>query len=268
MSSASKELSERLDPGRAAAMQAMLGHAGPAPSTGDALPPFWHYLYFWDPQPASLLGRDGHPRTGAFIPDLGLPRRMWAGGKLMFEAPLVIGAETVKKSSIIQADKKSGRTGALGVVGLAHQFSQGGVVCLREEQNLIYRADPKPDDPAPAPPHAPDRAAVEKTRRFSQTDLFRYSALTFNGHRIHYDRDYAKDVEGYPGLVVHGPLLAQGLIDLAIGLLGELHHFEFRATAPLFDHEEASFCADPGPEGLALWVRGPDGRQCMQATAS
>lgn len=268
MTGASREWTERLDPGRIAAMHATMGHAGPPPGEGDPLPAFWQYLCFWDPQPASLLGRDGHPKTGEFIPDLGLPRRMWAGGKLDFLAPLVIGAETRKRSVVAQVDLKEGRSGKLGLVTLEHEYSQGRQTCLIEEQRLIYRQEATADAPTARAPMAPDRETVCQTRKFSTTDLFRYSALTFNGHRIHYDRDYAAQVEGYPGLIVHGPLLAQGLIDLAVGMLGDLAQFEFRATAPLFDHEEVAFCADPDAKGLRLWARGPDGRMCMEASAS
>ncbi len=249
-------------------MHASLDLAGPAPAHGDPLPPFWHYAYFWEPLRPAELGRDGHPRTGDFIPDLGLPRRMWAGGKLTFHAPLKIGVVAEKKSKILDVAHKSARTGPLAVVTLQHSFSQAGTLCVSEEQSLIYREDAGADAPKPVPPQAPTGETVTQSKRFSTTDLFRYSALTFNGHRIHYDRDYAQSVEGYDGLIVHGPLLAQMAINLAQGLLGQLQTFEFRATAPLFDFEEATACAKPTETGYDLWVRGPDGRMCLSATAT
>ena len=259
--------SDLMDPARAAAMHAALDLSGPAPKLGDPLPPFWHYAYFWESLPPAGLGRDGHPRRGGLIPDLGLPRRMWAGGTLEFLEPVRLGEMAEKRSTLGDAVRKDGRSGPLGVVSLHHELVQGGRVCVREVQNLLYREEADPDGPAPVPPVAPTDEVVCKTRKFSTTDLFRYSALTFNGHRIHYDRDYARTVEGYPGLIVHGPILAQMLIDLAGGLLGGVQRFSFLATAPLFDFETVDFCARPDGDGVRLWARGPDGRMCMSAEA-
>ena len=261
-----REFTDAMDPARAQALHVTLGLDGPAPGQGDPLPPFWHYAWFWDAEPVGALGRDGHPRVGGFIPDLGFPRRMWAGGELWFDAPLKLGATATKISRIERAERKDGRSGAFGLVTVTHEIRQNDGVCLREHQSLFYR--PEADESGHAePPMARTDEAICKDRRFSTTDLFRYSALTFNGHRIHYDRDYATGIEGYPGLIVHGPLLAQLLIHLAEGLLGSVKRFKFRATAPLFDHETAQFCASPENDRLALWVRGPDGRQCMIARA-
>lgn len=263
-----KLVSDLLDPARAAAMQAALDLAGPALIAGDALPPFWHYAYFWESLPPAGLGRDGHPRTGDFIPDLGLPRRMWAGGNLQFDAPLCMGERAEKKTKIVDVVRKEARTGPLAVVTLRHEISQAGRVCVSEDQSLIYRAEADLDAPKPTPPQAPTDETIKQTRVFSATDLFRYSALTFNGHRIHYDRDYAMNVEGYDGLIVHGPLLAQNLLNLAQSLLGQVKTFQFRATAPLFDFEKAVFCAKPDADGVTLWARGPDGRMCLSASAT
>jgi len=138
------------------------------------------------------LGRDGHPKLGGFIPDLGLPRRMWAGGALEFLRPLIVGDE----------------------VWVEHEISDGTGVCIKERQDLVYREEPDPDAPVIASKQAPKDEDVRESHSVTTTDLFRYSALTFNGHRIHYDLDYARDIEGYPGLVIHGPLLAQWLIIL------------------------------------------------------
>ena len=254
--------SDVLDPARAQAMQVALGQAvtlGP----GDPLPPFFHQLYFWTPVPASGLGRDGHPRVGGLIPDMGLPRRMWAGGQLRFERPLVLGVEATRVSVCEAATRKEGRTGPLAFVTLRHEVWQNDALCLTEWQDLVYRTDPEAGAPRPVPPLAPLDEEEAQVVHFDATLLFRYSALTFNGHRIHYDQPYAREVEGYDGLVVHGPLLAQHLMLMAEGELGPLTAFSFRATAPLMHHEAAVLCR----KGRELWVRGPDGRQCMAARA-
>ncbi|WP_232796530.1 FAS1-like dehydratase domain-containing protein [Roseovarius salinarum] len=251
-----------MDPARARALQAALGRR-PTVDTGTPLPPFFHQLYFWDPQPPVALGRDGHPKVGGVIPDMGLPRRMWAGGRLTFHGPLVAGTAAARRSVAESTAFKEGRSGPLGFVTLRHEIRQAGRLCVTEWQDLVYRPEPDPDAPAPTPPQARRDEALWETADFDATLLFRYSALTFNGHRIHYDADYARQVEGYAGLVVHGPLLAQLLMLLAERQLGALAAFEFRATAPLIAGETAELCWDDG----AAWVRAPDGRQCLQASA-
>lgn len=242
-----------MDPARAAAFLATLGCAGTI-AAGDALPPFFHQLYFWQAYPPGELGRDGHPRPGTgAIPDTGLPRRMWAGGRLEFHAPLIAGTPAEKTTTLHAITRKAGRTGPLA-----------GQPSVTEWQDLVYRNDPDPGAPAPTPPTAPRDEDICEQARFDSTMLFRYSALTFNGHRIHYDLDYARDVEGYGGLVTHGPLLAQLLMLLAKRQLGSLRAFSFRATAPLMHFEPAQLC---WKSGGTLWVRGPDGRLCMTASA-
>ena len=250
-----------LDPARARALMIALGQdSGLAP--GDALPPFFHQLYFWEPQPPAALGRDGHPKVGRLIPDLGLPRRMWAGGALHFEAPLRAGHPAEKRSSVETVQRKMGRSGPLGFVTLRHEIWQADELCITERQDLVYREDPDLSAPRPTPPVARTDEALCEPQGFDSTLLFRYSALTFNGHRIHYDLDYARDIEGYDGLVVHGPLLAQ-LLMLMAARAAPLRAFRFRATAPLMHFETAELCQN----GADMWVRGPDGRQCMVATA-
>lgn len=295
-----------LDPARAGLVQAALDLPGRV-LAGDSLPPFFHQLYFWDPQPPSGLGRDGHPKVGGIIPDMGLPRRMWAGGRLQFHAPLVAGAEAEKTTICEASTHKTGRTGPLGFVTLRHEITQNGQLCVTEWQDLVYREDPASpgqetgsgpdpetvrragDTPAtgtvetasrgpvtgPAlaarpPKSQPARtdAAETRSRSFDTTLLFRYSAATCNGHRIHYDLDYAQTVEGYTGLVVHGPLLAQCLMLIAEEMMGSLGRFSFRAHSPVMHHETAILCHAPASEDLDLWVAGPDGRLAMSATAA
>lgn len=252
-----------MDPARAAALQASLGM--PVTITeGTPLPPFFHQIYFWTPEPPAHLGRDGHPKTGlGIIPDLGLPRRMWAGGRLQFHGPLHAGKPAEKITTLEKIDRKEGRSGPLGFVVLRHDIVQDGITRVTEWQDIVYREDPAPGTPAPTPPQAPTDETAAERASFDTTLLFRYSALTFNGHRIHYDTPYARTVEGYDGLVTHGPLLAQLLMLYAERQLGQLSEFSFRATSALMDHETATLCWKDG----TLWVRGPDGRQNMTATA-
>ena len=252
--------SDPLDPARAQALFATLGLAEQV-QAGDALPPFFHQLYFWDARPPAALGRDGHPRVGGLIPDMGLPRRMWAGGRLQFDHPVHLGTVAERRSVCEAVREKTGRSGPLAFVTLRHEIWQDSRLCVTEWQDLVYRPEADPNTPPPLPPAAPgtDGEAV----RFDATLLFRYSALTFNGHRIHYDEAYARNVEGYDGLVVHGPLLAQLLMLKAVRELGDLRRFSFQGARPLMHHETATLCRDR----TSLWVAGPDGRLVMSAEA-
>ena len=253
--------SDVLDPARANALLAALGRDG-ALDVGDALPPFFHQLFFWEARPPAALGQDGHPKVGGLIPDMGLPRRMWAGGRLTFHQPLRLGAPAEKRTTCASAVRKTGRSGPLAFVTLRHDIWQGDQCCVTEWQDLVYRpaADPKAAPPTPPRAHGTDGETV----RFDTTMLFRYSALTFNGHRIHYDEPYSRTVEGYDGLVVHGPLLAQLLMLKATRALGPLTRFSFRGRSPLMHHEAAILCRD-GPQ---FWIAGPDGRLVMEAEAA
>lgn len=252
-----------LDPARATALARSLG-LDLSFETGDPLPPFFHQIYFWNSHPPQELGRDGHPNLAASsIPDLDLPRRMWAGGRLRFHVPLQAGHVATCETDVVKAERKTGRTGPLGLVTLRLTYQQFGATCVEEERDLIYRAGPRADSAHVPAPAAPAQADVETPLTFDTTLLFRYSALTFNGHRIHYDLDYAREVEGYSGLVAHGPLLAQHLMLLAEAELGPLRAFTFRATAPLFHTETATACLS----GTTLFVRAQDGRMCMKANA-
>ena len=188
---------------------------------------------------------------------------MWAGGRLVFDTPLIAGREAQRHSVDEQAIHKTGRSGRLGFVTLRHEFRQNNTLCLTEWQDLVYRQDLSPDVPKPIAPEARIDETDRREIEFDSTLLFRYSALTLNGHRIHYDLDYARDIEGYAGLVVHGPLLAQQLMLMATELMGPLAEFSFRASSPLIQFETAEFCRN----GNDLWVRAPDGRQCMAAVA-
>ncbi len=258
-----------LDPWQAAALHATLDLDGPPPGRGDPLPPLWHFVHFRDAARASELGPDGHAKLGRFIPDTGLPRRMWAGGRLDFLRPLVIGTPAERISAVQNVALKQGGTGPLAFVTIRHEIRQGGQVALREEQDIVYRKRPEPGDPPrPAPPIKDDRPTWRRAMTADSTLLFRYSALTFNAHKIHYDLRHAQEVEGYPDLIVHGPLLAQLLADLARTRSGRpLTGFEFRALAPVFRGREFALCGRPYGDEADLWVLNDDGRLAVTARA-
>ena len=257
-----------LDPRPARLMQALLGRDATA-APGDGLPPLWHWLYFPSEAPPNALGRDGLPELGGFLPPVALPRRMWAGGRFTFERPLRLGETVEKVSTIKDVVVKAGRSGRLCFVTVRHAFHVGQEPCLFEEHDIVYREALKGDAPAPPPPEAPQDADWHRTVEPGPLVLFRYSALTYNGHRIHYDRDYCRDVEGYPGLVVHGPLTATLLVDLALTHepARRVAAYEFRAVGPLFD--TAPFVLAGRREGAVahLWAGDPAGRLAMTARA-
>lgn len=255
---AERRQTDAMDPARAQALCVALGRADQV-TMGTPLPPFFHQIYFWEAQPPKALGRDGHPKVGGLIPDMGLPRRMWAGGRLAFHRSLLAGQVAEKVTTVESSARKTGRSGPLGFVTLRHDVMQGDTLCLTEWQDLVYREDPALDAPKPTAPSAPQDEDHAREVQFDSTLLFRYSALTFNGHRIHYDLEYARTVEGYDGLVVHGPLLAQLLL-LFAQEAGEVAEFSFRATSPLMHFETAVLCR----KGNDMWVRAGDGRQNMQ----
>ena len=259
----SREFVDHLDTERARALHAALGRKGPPPEDGDPLPSFWHQIYFWDIVPSDRIGSDGHARTGDFIPEFGLAQRMWAGGRLTVEGPLVLGVEARKVSVIEGISERTGRSGRLVFVTLRHEFSQGGHLALVEHQNLVYRNAGGSPAPKPAGQSAEGCRAVT----FDPVLLFRYSALTLNGHRIHYDADYCRDIAGYPGLVVHGPLLASMLVDEAESCLKRLGEFEYRATAPTFSGEQVNICRSAAEDGLRLWIEDGNRGLRMSATA-
>lgn len=239
-----------------------------APRDGEALPPGWQWLFFNPAVRHSELGADGHPRRGGFLPPIDLPRRMWAGSRLRYHEPLGIGGMAERHSEIAHIDTKTGRTGTLVFVTVRHTISQGSVIAIEEEQDLVYRVPPAPGDPAPPGKPAPSAMWSEAVHPGAPL-LFRYSALTFNGHRIHYDAPYATAVEGYPALVVHGPLTATLLQGLATRVRPDarLVTFSFRGLAPLFVDRTFHLEAATDGDGLSLWARNEHGEIAMQASA-
>jgi 3-methylfumaryl-CoA hydratase len=237
-------------------------------SFGDALPPFWHYLYFNPQLRASELAADGHERLGRFLPDMGLPRRMWAGGRVEIARPLKLGQAVEKTTTITDIALKEGRSGRLGFVTTTHDFSANGAVCFTETQNIVYRDLPSPDTPARAGRQAPAGAAWSRRVIPDPVLLFRYSALIFYGHRIHYDADYTRQTEGYPRLVVHGPLTATLLIGFGLEQAAgrRLTAVNLRAMAPLFAPDPVILEGKPEGDTLAVWARKEDGTLAMTVT--
>ena len=264
-------VAEVIAPDRVAALAATLD-LDRTPKVGEALPPGWHWLFFNPFVPRRGLGIDGHPKRGGFLPPVPLPRRMWAGGRIVHTGNLVVGAPAEKRSVIEKVEAKSGRAGRLVFVTVSHHLSCDGVVRLVEEQDIVYREAATPGGPAPAPTPAPGGAEWQETVVPDTTLLFRYSALTFNGHRIHYDQAYARDEEHYPDLVVHGPLTATLLQNFAGSIRPEarLERFEFRGVHPLFVADPFTLEAktvDGEAAALDLWARGPSGELAMRASA-
>lgn len=253
----------------AAAMSATLDRDDPPPQPGDALPPLWHWLYFLPLAPMSDVGPDGHPKRGGFLPPVPLPRRMFAGGRFEFIRPLRIGDAISRVSRILDVSGKEGRSGALVFVTVRHEIANADGVALTEEHDIVYRENPRTDAPVPAPAPAPAGETFSREIVPDPVLLFRYSALTFNSHRIHYDRSYVTEVEGYPGLIVHGPLISTLLVDLLRRSLpdAKLARFSFRAVRPLFDIHRFTVCGRAEGKRVALWARDHENWLGMEATA-
>jgi len=240
--------------------------------SGNAVPPLWHWLYFLPVAPMAEVGADGHPKRGGFLPPVPLPRRMWAGGRLTFHAPLKVGEHATRTSTIANIEDKTGRSGRLVFVTVQHTIEANGELKVEEEHDIVYRDAPHEG----ARPQSPQRAPEGETwRRIIEADavmLFRYSALTFNGHRIHYDHPYVTQVEGYPGLVVHGPLIATLLVDLVRREQPDatLQSFAFRALRPTFAGQRFTVCGQPSTDGktIDLWAKDHEGYLTMRATAA
>jgi len=248
------------------ALAATLDHEPTPFPEGTPLPPLWHWLYFLPLHQAREIGPDGHARRGGFLPPVALPRRMWAGSRFEFLSPLRVGERVQRISTIEAVTERQGRSGALVFVTVRHEFTAAGeaMPALREWHDIVYREDPAAGSLIP-----------------DEVLLFRYSALTFNGHRIHYDRRHVTQTEGYPGLVVHGPLIATLLLDLLHRQQPEaqVQAFSFKARHPCFDGEPLTLHGQPGPaqsgpgasngvgSTVHLWAEGPRGVLLMEAQA-
>ena len=249
-------------------MAATLGLPQMQFDAGTPLPPLWHWLYFLEGLPASELGRDGHPARGGFLPPVPLANRMWAGGRLEFHAPVALGTSVRKRSAVTSVEHKRGRSGDLVFVTVRHEILDADKIAITEEHDIVYKPPTPPGATRPAAARMPTPSHSEPFEATS-TMLFRYSALTFNGHRIHYDVDYCRNVEGYSNLVVHGPLQATLLAGLAARLGPRpLRQFRYRGVQPNLLGTPLTINAVPGDKGMTLWTAQSDGAVSMQAEAS
>jgi 3-methylfumaryl-CoA hydratase len=255
-------------PAQAAA--AMLDAGGEPMTRGNPLPPLWHWFYFLPRVTRSQVDHDGHPKRGGFLPPVDLPRRMFAGARVRFFAPVTIGETAIRQGEILKVTEKSGKSGRLVFVTVRYRIQQGDTIRVEEEQDIVYK-EPGPPIPAPQPlPSVPDAPAGSWIKNVTPDTvlLFRFSALTFNAHRIHYDRPYARDEEGYPGLVVHGPLTAILLAGMAREKSSKrILQFRFQGRAPLFDLHPFRLVGHPEGDSVVLEAYGPDGEIAMRASA-
>jgi 3-methylfumaryl-CoA hydratase len=248
-------------------LSATLDYPGPLAEAGEPLPPGWHWLYFLPTAPSAELGEDGHPRRGGFLPLVPLPRRMWAGSAVRFHDELCVGDVVRRVSTVDDVIYKRGASGELVFVKVRHEVFRAEQCVIEEQQDLVYRAA----SPVPAIPAKPAPGVATWSRELQPDPvmLFRFSALTFNAHRIHYDRDYARDSEGYPGLVVQGPFTVMLLLDLlrreTPGV--RIASFSFRALRPLFDLSPLYLQGRPDGDSAQLWALDSDGALAMELGA-
>lgn len=254
-----------------AALAATLDRKDPSPKTGDVIPHSGHWLYFLETAPNAELGHDGHPKRGGFLPPVSLPRRMWAGGRIDFRAPVRVGDPISRESEILSVEAKSGKSGDLVFVTVRHTVKAGSTTAIVEEHDIVYREAAKPGEAAPAGKPAPQTAPWRRELQANEAVLFRYSAITFNGHRIHYDIDYCRKNEGYPGLIVHGPLQTTLLLDLCRRSDPRpVRTLDYRATHPVFHQETFSVNGQPASDGksVELWTANAAGCYAMRGTAT
>lgn len=251
---------EVLAPGDLARLAAVMDR----PEAPLEVPPAWHWACAVETPRQSEIGPDGHPKRGGFMPPVEAPRRMFAAAKMRFEAPLLASVETQWVERIASISDKAGKSGPLTFVEVERRISQGGALCVAETQTIVYRQPPAPGEAAPSPVAAPDDADWRVPITPDAAMLMRFSAATFNAHRIHYDRDYAIQVEGYPGLVVHGPLIALSLLE-AMPPRRVVTGFSFRAAHPLLEGASFEACGKLVDGGAELWARSAKGHLAMTA---
>ena len=248
-----------------AALNATLDRKEPQPREGDEIPPGWHWLYFLEARPASELGPDGHPKRGGFLPPIALPRRMWAGGRLEFKRALRIGESAQRESEILSVESKEGKSGNLVFVTVRHTVTAGADVAVVEEQDIVYREAAKPGQTQAGKP-APQSAQWRREIASDPVLLFRFSALTFNGHRIHYDPEYCRKEEHYPDLIVHGPLQTVLILDLCRREESRpVKKLDYRALHPIFYPERFTVSGEPASDGgsAKLWTANEAGATAM-----
>ncbi|NQW50068.1 MAG: MaoC family dehydratase N-terminal domain-containing protein [Rhodospirillales bacterium] len=254
------------------ALSATFDEKDPDPQNGDPLPPLWHWLYFLEVAPQSKIGSDGHAERGDFLPPVPLPRRMWAGSRFSFDGePIRVGETIERLSEIKSVEPKSGSTGSMVFVTVQHTISGPRGVSFVEQHDIVYREAAKPGEASKPPKPAPTDATWTRTVLADPVLLFRFSALTFNGHRIHYDQPYVTGVEGYPGLIVHGPLMGMLQIELARrSSAGKVvRSFEFRALSPVFGGAALGVHGRREGDGsITTWIADPNGGLAQQGKAT
>lgn len=263
-----ESLEDVIAPAPVARLSATLDHPAPRAVAGEALPLPWHWLYFLPAVPASGLDVDGHARRGGFLPPVPLPRRMWAGSRIRVATPLRVGERVRRESTISDIRHKRGSSGDLVFVTLLHQFFRGDTLALEEQQDLVYR-EASAGNMMPAAKPAPASAQWSRQVTPDPVLLFRYSALSFNAHRIHYDREYATAQEGYGGLVVQGPLTATLLLDLLYREMpgAQVVTFSFRGVRPLLDGHSFQLQGRCDERAVRLWALDAAGALAMDARA-
>jgi len=266
--------SDIIAPMRVAELQATLNRDPAPPAPGAELPCLYHWMFaaFLGLVPAGDIGPDGHPRRGGFLPPVALPRRMWAASDVTFHAPLRVDDAVTRHAEIENIEAKSGRSGALTFVTVRHDYSGPNGPALTDRQTIVYRDAPEPADKGKVPPgrSAPDDAAFSREVTPDIAMLFRYSALIFNAHRIHYDLPFAVEEEGYPGLVVHGPLIATLLADLLRRERPDAApaRLRFRAMKPMFEGRPMTLAGRESDDGFMLWAADGDGDLCAEAAVT
>ncbi|MBI3147031.1 MAG: MaoC family dehydratase N-terminal domain-containing protein [Betaproteobacteria bacterium] len=253
------------------ALAATLDRDEPVPPAGSALPPLAHWLYFLPRTVQSDLGPDGHAKRGGFLPPIPLPRRLWAGGRVRFFHPLWVGEPVQRTSVIADIQLKLGRSGELVFVTVRHEIRNAAGLAVTEDHDIVYRAMPEPGAQPQPGCVPPTNAQWHRQVALDEVLLFRFSALTFNSHRIHYDQYYVTQVEAYPGLVVHAPLCATLLLDLLRRHLPDraIERFDFRALRPVYAAGALRLAGNTEPEGRTarLWAVDADGFMVMEAQA-
>ena len=267
-----EEKKDKIDARPANFLKATLNQEGREFRHGDPLPYGWHWIYFLEAARMDQLGRDGHAALGEFLPPVALPKRMWAGAKIKFHSPVIIGDEMVKTSVVKNISRKSGSSGELCFVTVNHRFFSGSVLKLEEDHNIVYREDKKQKGATKSPFKAPTEFDDSLEVNPTSTLLFRYSALTFNGHRIHYDLDFCQNIENYPGLVVHAPLTATFMLGLATRYYlkdrvdPQFDQIEFKALSPLFSSNSYTVNLKDLGDRYELWAANPEGNLAMNAS--
>ncbi len=266
-----RETTDRIDCRQANRLRATVDPQRSDLAQGEALPAGWHWVYFLEAPGMDELGRDGHAALGAFLPPVALPKRMWAGTRLRFQTPIRLEERLRRISEVVAVERKTGRSGELCFVTVNHRFYSGSELRLEEDHDIVYRGEdsqPKLSDPPQAESDSDRSIVVNPT----PTLLFRYSALTFNGHRIHYDLDFCRQVEGYSGLVVHAPLIATFMLGLAEkhygGNRSAIREFRQRSISPLFHDQPFAIHLRESNRGCELWAAGHDGRLAASATVT